>query len=73
MGKCPDAGAPVSSRHESVSNAALGLTLTPRGPVIMEMNFIGDIVACQIHGPPGIYTKQYLSFRDTHTYPAAER
>lgn len=40
--------------------------LTPRGPVIMEMNFIGDVTACQVHGPPGIYTEQYLTFRASH-------
>ncbi len=42
--------------------------LTTRGPVILEMNVIGDVAACQRHGPPGIYTKQYLGFRDTHAY-----
>lgn len=42
--------------------------LTTRGPVILEMNHIGNVTAVQRHGPPGLYTEQYLSFRDTHTY-----
>lgn len=42
--------------------------LTTRGPVIMEMNVIGNVTAVQRHGPPGMYTDQYLSFRRTHAY-----
>ena len=43
------------------------IALTQRGPVIMEMNFIGSVAGCQIGGPPGLYSEQYLSFRQTHT------
>jgi hypothetical protein len=38
---------------------------TRRGPVVMEMNFIGSVIPLQIHGPPGIYTEQYRSFAST--------
>jgi len=41
--------------------------LTRRGPVVLEMNFIGDVAGCQLYGPPGLYTEQYLTFRDTNT------
>jgi hypothetical protein len=44
------------------------IALTRRGPVLMEMNFIGGIAACQLHGPPGLYTDQYLTFRETQSY-----
>ena len=40
------------------------LALTTRGPVLLEMNFIGDIEPLQMHGPPGAYTEQYRSFAE---------
>ncbi len=36
--------------------------LTTRGPVFLEMNFIGDLEALQLHGPPGLYSEEYTSF-----------
>ena len=42
------------------------IALTNRGPVILEMNYIGNVGGCQFHGPPGLYSEQYLSFRETH-------
>lgn len=38
---------------------------TRRGPVVMEMNFIGSVIPLQIHGPPGIFTEQFRSFAAT--------
>jgi len=42
------------------------ISYTTRGPVILEMNFIGDMEAMQMHGPPGIFTEQFGSFYATH-------
>lgn len=42
------------------------LSLTTRGPVLLEMNYVGDIEPLQMHGPPGACTEQYLSFAATH-------
>ncbi|MFZ1986583.1 MAG: sugar-transfer associated ATP-grasp domain-containing protein [Desulfatitalea sp.] len=41
------------------------ISYTTRGPVILEMNFIGDIDSMQMHGPPGLYTEQFKSFSET--------
>jgi hypothetical protein len=42
------------------------VALTDRGPVLMEMNFHGAEDLLQMHGPPGVYDEQYLSFRESH-------
>lgn len=39
---------------------------TARGPVILELNFIGDVEPLQMHGPPGLFTEQYRTFAATH-------
>lgn len=38
------------------------VALTSRGPVFLELNFIGDLEPMQMHGPPGAYTEQYRTF-----------
>lgn len=38
---------------------------TTRGPVLLELNFIGDVEPLQVHGPPGLYTEQYRTFEET--------
>lgn len=58
---------------ETVKNAAYAMSpfkmqhwdiaLTNRGPVILEMNFIGDVDAFQLHGYPGIYTDEFKQFK----------
>jgi hypothetical protein len=45
------------------------VAMTRRGPVVMEMNFIGGVEGTQFHGPPGLYTEQYRSFAAGHKYP----
>ena len=42
------------------------IAFTTRGPVILEMNFIGDIGSMQVNGPPGIFTEQFSTFLNTH-------
>ncbi len=42
------------------------VALTTRGPVLMEMNFHGAEDLLQMHGPPGVYDEQYLSFAAEH-------
>lgn len=42
------------------------IAFSSRGPVILEMNFIGDMEPMQMHGPPGIFTEQFSSFYNTH-------
>lgn len=44
------------------------VAMTTRGPVIMEMNFIGSVELCQIFGPPGLYSDQYTSFAADHMF-----
>ncbi|MCP4570878.1 MAG: hypothetical protein GY838_00875 [bacterium] len=48
------------------------IAMTTRGPVVMEMNFIGGVEGTQFHGPPGLYTEQYLSFAADHKYPVKD-
>ncbi len=42
------------------------VAFTSRGPVLLELNFIGDLEPLQMHGPPGLATEAYLSFARTH-------
>jgi len=42
------------------------VALTTRGPVLMEMNVHGAEDLLQMHGPPGVYDEQYLSFARDH-------
>ncbi|MCP4570879.1 MAG: hypothetical protein GY838_00880 [bacterium] len=46
------------------------VAMTTRGPVVMEMNFIGDVAGCQLFGPPGLYSQQYTSFAADHMWPS---
>ena len=41
------------------------IAFTTKGPVILELNFIGD-VEFQMVGPPGIFTEQFKTFYETH-------
>lgn len=45
------------------------IAMTQRGPVVLELNFIGGVEGTQFHGPPGLYTEQYCSFAAGHMYP----
>lgn len=48
------------------------IAMTTRGPVVMEMNFIGGVEGTQFFGPPGLYTDQYTSFAADHKYPVKD-
>ncbi len=41
------------------------VAFTTRGPVILEMNFIGDMEGPQLFGPPGIFSEQFRTFWET--------
>jgi putative polysaccharide biosynthesis protein len=57
--KASEAMAPFKMQHWDV-------TFTNRGPVILELNFIGDIEPMQVKGPPGVFDEQFRSFYETH-------
>lgn len=42
------------------------LSFTTRGPVLLELNFIGDLEPMQVAGPPGLMRPQFRSFYETH-------
>ena len=50
--------APVRMQHWDLS-------FTSRGPVLLELNFIGDLEVFHAFGPPGIYTEQFRTFHET--------
>ncbi len=42
------------------------VALTSRGPVFLELELLASELPIQMHGPPGVYREQYLSFARTH-------
>ncbi len=42
------------------------LAVTARGPVLLELELEGATEPIQMHGPPGLYRGQYLSFARDH-------
>ncbi len=42
------------------------VALTTRGPVLLEMNYVGDVEPLQMHGPPGAADEQFLGFAEKH-------